>query len=81
MNALNSTQRRMIAGSLEIDGRPDIAAIAVVAGNVAEFKYRADGSPASSAAVQLKSVEDAVQGAVTLLGLEGTIKALRSLPV
>ena len=78
MNGLSDTQRNMIACSLEIDGRADIAATSVVSGGIWDFMYDGTtGEPTSPKAVGLKKVESAIAGTIFLLGLENTIKTLR----
>lgn len=78
MNGLTDTQLKMIACSLEIDGRADTAATSVVGGGIWDFLYDGKtGEPTSPKAVELKEVESAIAGMIFLLGLAKTITALR----
>ncbi|MEB0201992.1 hypothetical protein QN354_09510 [Cryobacterium sp. 5I3] len=72
---LNSVNRRSIAASLEIDGRADIAA-SIVYSNVVELVY-VRGKAFSAQAKGYEALLLAIVGAITLLGVEAVVKALR----
>lgn len=67
----------MAASSLEIDGRPDIAAQAAVSGHVTEFTYR-QGQPVSPKARHREEIQGAIQSAIEARGLPAVIAELRS---
>jgi hypothetical protein len=73
---LNRTQRRSVAASLEIDGRPDRAAVAGISGHISEFQYR-KGVPDSPKAKRQEELRQALKDAVKAEGVEGTVAALR----
>ncbi|MDO5867063.1 MULTISPECIES: hypothetical protein [Paenarthrobacter] len=74
---LTTTQARMAACSLEIDGRPDIAAQAAVSGHVTEFTYR-QGQPESPKARQREEIQAAIKTAIETHGLTAAIAELRN---
>lgn len=76
---LNRTQRRSVAASLEIDGRPDRAAVAGIGGHISEFQYR-KGVPDSPKAKRQEELRQALEDAVEAAGVEGAVAALREEP-
>jgi hypothetical protein len=74
---LNPTQARMVACSLEIDGRPDIAASAVVSGHITEFRYR-KGVADSPKARRREELQTAITAAINTHGLPALIAQLRT---
>lgn len=76
IQTLNQSQRSSVAASLEIDGRPDIAATAGVTGHISEFMHR-NGIPDSPKAKQQEELRLALQDAIDTDGVEGTVAALR----
>lgn len=73
---LTQTQSKMIAASLEIDGRTDIAAAAVVPGHVTEFTY-SNGQPFSAKAKTLAALEAELRVCVDQFGVEAVVQELR----
>lgn len=73
---LNTTQRRLVAASLEIDGRADRASTAGISGHISEFRYR-KGVPDSPKAKEQEALREALEQAVRAEGVEGTVAALR----
>lgn len=78
LQSLNETQKRMIACSLEIDGRVDIAAGSVVGGHVSEFTYANGNNPVSAKAIELEELKAELEATIKSAGLEETIKNLRN---
>lgn len=76
ITGLNTTQRRLVAASLEIDGRADRASTAGVSGHISEFRYR-KGVPDSPKAKEQEALREALEQAVRAEGVEGTVAALR----
>lgn len=74
---LNPTQARMVACSLEIDGRPDVAASAVVSGHITEFRYK-KGVADSPKARRLEELQTAITTAINTHGTPAVIAQLRT---
>ena len=72
---LTETQRRMVAGSLEIDGRADRAAEALFFQDEMTF---AKNVAFSAPAREYETTVTALQGMIDMLGVEATVKALRN---
>lgn len=75
---LNPLQGRMVACSLSIDGRPDMAAQAVITGHVTEFQYM-NGAPHSPKAKQLVTLQGQLEALIQEARLPQVISDLRSL--
>jgi hypothetical protein len=76
IRSLNTTQRRSVAASLEIDGRADVAATAGVTGHISEFQHR-DGEPYSPKAKQQEELRLALESALAVEGVERVVADLR----
>lgn len=78
LDALNTTQRRMIAASLEIDGHARTAARAVIPGNEIEFTYNGFlDSPISPKAIELEALTAEILAEIGRLGVDALVAALR----
>lgn len=75
---LTPLQGRMVACSLSIDGRPDMAAQAVITGHVTEFQYL-NSAPHSPKAKQLAALQSQLEVLIQEVGLPQAIIDLRSL--
>lgn len=74
---LTSTQARMVACSLEIDGRADRAAQAINPGHITAFTYRR-GEAHSAPARRLEETQAAIGAAIAAHGLPAVIAELRA---
>jgi hypothetical protein len=74
---LDTTQARIVACSLEIDGRADIAAQAITPGHVSEFTYRR-GKADSAKARGREETQAAITAAIEARGLPAVIAELRT---
>lgn len=76
VTGLNTTQRRLVAASLEIDGRTDRASTAGISGHISEFTYR-KGVPSSPKAIAQEELRQALELAVRTDGVDAAVAALR----